>query len=196
MRLDVIIGRLLLGAMLAVLHLSTAAHAVDADTNWKREHARDLDARFAQLSAARSKVEANRLESQIWTLWNQSGCEKVDALMLQAQLALRQGQHKHAIDLTSEVIELLPRYPEGWNLRATVLFFMGDGARSAADIAKTLELEPRHFGALAGLTTINMRAKNWPAAYRSLQAAMKVHPYLRDGSLLAELKQRAGDKAR
>ena len=104
---------------------------------------------------------------------------------------MRQGQHQQAIELTGRVIRLSPSYPEGWNLRATVSFFMGDAAASAADIRRTLALEPRHFGALAGMTTINMRAKKWHAALDTLKAALKVHPYLRDRTLVRMLEERA-----
>ena len=183
-------------AAAALLLWPAAAHASKADRQWQRDHARQLDERFAKLAAAATKLEANRLESQIWALWNQSGCDQVDALMWQAQLAMRQGQHQEAVELTGKVIRLSPDYPEGWNLRATVLFFMGDMAASSADIKRTLALEPRHFGALAGMTTINMRAKKWAAALRTLKAALKVHPFLRDRSLVRMLEQRARDGRR
>ena len=183
-------------AAAALLLWPAVAHAAKADQQWQRDHARQLDERFAKLAAAATKLEANRLESQIWALWNQSGCDQVDALMWQAQLAMRQGQHQEAVELTGKVIRLSPDYPEGWNLRATVLFFMGDVAASSADIKRTLALEPRHFGALAGMTTINMRAKKWAAALRTLKAALKVHPFLRDRSLVRMLEQRARDGRR
>ena len=164
------------------------------DSAWKRDHARKLDKRFAELAAAASKVEANNLESRIWALWQQSGCDDVDSLIWQAQLAIQQGQHKHAIKIAGRAIRLSPHHAEAWNLRATALFFIGDHTRSAADIAQTLMLEPRHFGALAGMTTINMRAKKWRAALKTLKAALKIHPYLRDRRLVTTLEQRAKSK--
>lgn len=196
MRFDTFPGRILLAAIAILLQVPTGARAADPSQQWQRDHAHNLDERFAKLAAAGSKVEANRLESQIWALWNQSGCDEVDALMWQAQLAMRQGQYRQAIALTGRVIRLLPSYPEGWNLRATVRFFMGDMAASAADIKRTLSIEPRHFGALAGMTTINMRAQKWSAALATLRAALKIHPHLRDRSLVKMLEDRANAKQR
>ena len=191
MRIEIIAYRILLGALLVCLSLPTPARACDAEPAWKRDHARKLDERFAKLATAASKDVANKLESQIWALWQQSGCDDVDSLMWQAQLAIQQGQHKHAIDIAGRVIRLSPGYAEAWNLRATALFFLGDHTRSAADIAQTLTLEPRHFGALAGMTTINMRARKWGAALETLKAALKIHPHLRDRTLVTTLEQRA-----
>ena len=196
MQIDTIAGRILLAAVTALLLWPSAALAADPSQQWQREHARKLNERFAELATAASKIEANRLESKIWALWNQSGCDEVDTLMWQAQLAMRQGQYQQAIELTGQVIGMSPNYPEGWNLRATVRFFMGDAAASAADIKRTLVLEPRHFGALAGMTTINMRAKKWRAAHETLKAALEVHPYLRDRSLLKTLEDRAKARRR
>ena len=194
MRIETIAYRVLLGALLVCLSLLTPARACDAGSAWKRDHARKLDERFAELATAASKEVANKLESQIWALWQQSGCDGVDSLMWQAQLAIQQGQHKHAIEIAGRAIRLSPRHAEAWNLRATAYFFMGEHGRSAADITQTLTLEPRHFGALAGMTTIYMRARKWGAALSTLKAALQIHPHLRDRTLVTTLEQRAKSK--
>ena len=53
--------------------------------------------------------------------------------------------------LCSTVIELAPEFAEGWNRRATVRYLATDIDGSIADVNATLDLEPRHFGALSGL---------------------------------------------
>ena len=68
--------------------------------------------------------------------------------------ALHLGQPQTAIDQFTRVIEAIPQFAEGWNRRATAYFIVGDFEASLRDIQQTLALEPRHFGALSGLSMI------------------------------------------
>ena len=181
-------GSVPIGAILLLAQFALLDALGDEGKQWQLQHARKLNEKLTALAAARTEAEANRLASQVWSLWLQSGRDDVDALMWQARRALRQGQYQHAIGILDQALRLSPRYSEAWNLRATVLFYMGKDEESAADIERTLALEPRHFGALSGLMMIHMRAKNWAAALRSLRAALKVHPYLHDDTVKARLK--------
>ena len=45
-------------------------------------------------------------------------------------------------------------FAEGWNKRATTYYFNDELEKSLLDIQKTLELEPRHFGAISGMGLI------------------------------------------
>lgn len=152
------------------------------------ERARQLDQLFEELKLAKSEAEAAGLASRIWALWYQSGNDDVDLLMRQSRQALQHGGHEAAMRSVDEALRLAPKYSEAWNLRATILFYMGRDEESVRDIARTLQLEPRHFGALAGMTMINMRAKNWRGALKSLRLALAIHPFLNERHLLAKLK--------
>ena len=54
---------------------------------------------------------------------------------------------------------------------------MGDYRASVKDIDKTLELEPRHFGALSGLGLIMTAMGNEEAAISAFEATLAVHPF-------------------
>ena len=79
-------GQVLLVTVLVSLLSSAVASATGANETWKREHARELDDRFAKTCGGPIQGRGQPLESQIWALWNQSGCDEVDALMWQAHL--------------------------------------------------------------------------------------------------------------
>ena len=50
-------------------------------------------------------------------------------------------------------------------------------------VAKTLELEPRHFGAMAGRVVIRLRQMKPALARQNLLEALKVNPWLREKAL-------------
>ena len=62
-----------------------------------------------------------------------------------------------AKEVFDRLIERHPTWAETWNKRATVYFLQGRDSASISDIYLTLELEPRHFGALGGFAQICMR---------------------------------------
>src|SRR3546814_6374505 len=83
-----------------------------------------------------------------------------------------------ALHTFTTLVEDAPDFAEAWNKRATVHFLMGHLAESAADVAETLRLEPRHFGALSGLGQIELLRDDLEGALEAFRAALKVHPHL------------------
>ncbi len=57
-------------------------------------------------------------------------------------------------------------------------FLLGNYADSVADVDVTLDLEPRHFGALSGLGQIELQQGDPEAALSAFEAALQVHPHL------------------
>ncbi len=80
--------------------------------------------------------------------------------------------------LLTRVDRLAPSSPEGWNRRATSRYLAGDFAGSVADIQRTLELEPRHFGALSGLGLIYSQLEDPERAVAAFEAALEINPHL------------------
>jgi len=84
-----------------------------------------------------------------------------------------------------------PNFSEGWNKRATVYYLMGEYEQSRADVAKTLELEPRHFGALSGLGIILQELGDDKHALEVFRRALAVHPRL---ERIPDLVKKLSDK--
>lgn len=135
-----------------------------------------LDDLFAKLKKARDPRYAKTLADGIWSEWFRSGSATVDLMMGWANETYEAKKYNVALDFLDQVIMRAPDFTEGWNRRATLHYSMDNFAKSMTDIHKVLELEPRHFGALAGMATILERTGNKQAALQAWSRALEVYP--------------------
>lgn len=131
---------------------------------------------FDQLKAAESAESAQPIEAEIWTIWAQSESDEVNLLMGLGINAMARADNRTALELFDKMIEVAPDFSEGWNKRATVLYLIGEYERSRTDVDKTLELEPRHFGALSGLGLIYLAEGEQEKALDAFRRALAVNP--------------------
>lgn len=148
-----------------------------------------LDELFASLKRESNEMRAARIASQIQAQWQNSGSASIDLMMDWAAKAMEEKKYSVAMDFLDQVVVMKPDYAEGWNRRATLNFLMNDYGRSMADIQKTLELEPRHFGALSGLAAILKDTGNKQAALNAFERVLAVYPMMR------EAQKQAGELA-
>jgi tetratricopeptide (TPR) repeat protein len=149
-----------------------------------------LDGLFAKLKGAATEAEARRVETAIWQAWFHSDNVDVAQVMSRVQFAMRAGMYDLALGELDKVVLIAPKYAEGWNQRATVLFLLKRDMESVRDIQRVLALEPRHFGALSGLGLIHMRAGNWKSALESFRKALDIHPFLKERGLIEALEKK------
>lgn len=138
-----------------------------------------LDRLFSELKRERNEQAAARIADTIRAEWQRSGSATVDLLMQRAASAMQARKYDAALDFLDEVTVLAPAFAEGWNRRATVHYLRRDYARSMIDVERTLRLEPRHFGALAGLAAIFKAYDNKQAALDAFDRLLDVYPMLR-----------------
>jgi tetratricopeptide (TPR) repeat protein len=145
--------------------------------------ASSLDRLFGALHATTDPDEANRLTGLIWLIWNHAEDPETDRLMTEGRNAMENLDFDTALNRFTAVVEREPNFAEGWNKRATLYYVMGRYRDSIDDIDRVLALEPRHFGALAGL---GMNLEALGDDRRALDAwrrALKVNPYLQDAHI-------------
>jgi len=137
-----------------------------------------LDRLFSQLAQSKTPEDAKVVEDLIWDVWNRSGSISVDLLMDRALEALAAGNYDNSLTFLDEVVDLAPGYSEGWNKRATVHFLRDDYASALGDLEATLALEPRHFGAIAGLALVLEDLGDKEGALDAYRRVLAVYPYL------------------
>lgn len=139
-----------------------------------------LDALFVRLQTTQDDDEAHLIEVTIRHVWAQSGRQAVDTLMKRAADAVHAGRTDDALAALDQVVTAAPDFVEGWNLRATVHYLRDEYGEALVDLERVLALEPRHFGALAGLGRIMLELEDKKAALRAFDAALAINPHLAD----------------
>jgi tetratricopeptide (TPR) repeat protein len=156
--------------------------------------AAQLDALFLTLKSEQNETAA-AAESAILKLWMESGSDTVDVLMGWALKAMDEKNYSLALDFLDRIVTLKPDYVEGWNKRATIFFLIDDYAKSLGDIRRTLALEPRHFGALAGLGTILRDLGENKRALEIYRQALALDPRMDSvRKAIAEIEKDTGGK--
>lgn len=139
-----------------------------------------IDKLFADLRRERNEKAAERIANGIRAEWLKSGSPSIDLLMRWSAEATQKKKFDTALDFLDQVVTLEPGFAEGWNHRATVHFMMEEYARSMADIERTLRLEPRHFGALAGMGAILKVTGRKEMALHAFERILEVYPMMRN----------------
>ena len=125
---------------------------------------RDEDIQVAKMAA-----------DALWQLWfrggtpeqNQDLCRVIHLPDFQERLA--------GFD---DLLRDAPLFAEVYNQRAIMYFRRGEFARSAADCERVLELNPYHFGAMAGLGQCYLKLRKPRSAVRCFRQAVETNPIL------------------
>lgn len=167
MKVRALLHNHVVAALLALFALTGAAVAQTAD----------LDKLFDALKTA-DAAESRRIEREIWNEWSKSGSPAMDLLLKRGQDAMAAGDYPAAIGHFTALVDHAPDFAEGWNARATAYYMAGEFGPSIDDIARTLTLNPRHFGALSGLGMIFEELGQPEKALEVYRAALAIHPHL------------------
>ncbi|MFB2562757.1 hypothetical protein [Rhizobium sp. IMFF44] len=135
-----------------------------------------LDNLFTALKRQRDPDQASLIADQISAELSDSGSATINLLMQWADKAIQEKRNAAAMDYLDQVISLKPDYVEGWNRRATLNFAIGDYRKSMEDINQVLRIEPRHFGALAGMAAMLTERGNDAQALRVWDRFLEVYP--------------------
>lgn len=145
-----------------------------------------LDAYFDALYQTEDRTMIQRLETQIWDAWRTQASPDVNELFTLGMGAMEAADFLAAIDYFTKAISLAPDFAEAYNMRATSHFILGNDYESLTDVEVTIDLEPRHFGALLGGAQIAMRAGQAELALEFVEAALALSPNNEMWRIMAE----------
>ena len=125
------------------------------------------------------------IEQKIWELWSTHPSDQnLTKMLAEGSTLVNKKKFDQAIVVFSKVIDLDPKWAEAWNKRATVLYMVGEFQKSQDDIDKVLELEERHFGALAGQGLVNIQLENYDKAIISYKKAQQIYPNMKSPKIM------------
>lgn len=135
----------------------------------------DAKALVAALADDQEEVRT-AAEAALWKVWGRSGNAAVDKLYRIGVAQMNSADVDAALNTFSEIIRLKPDFAEGWNKRATVLYFSGRLQESLADCDEVLKRNPYHFGALSGYGQIHSKLENFDQALEYFERALAINP--------------------
>lgn len=154
-----------------------------------------LPALFEQLATTASHAESRELESEIWQIWLDTSDARSEVLLRRVVDSMEDADLDEALIASNELIDVNPEFAEAWNKRATVHYLMGNYSESVEDIHRTLQLEPRHFGAISGLGLIFIRTGNLNAALEAFEQVLRITPQSINAQRSVEqVKQQIGEE--
>jgi predicted Zn-dependent protease len=159
-----------------VLKLVVTRHRKPVERQPARLH--DL---FRVLRTSRDPAEAAEAEDAIWDAWMRpTPGRDVDELE-RATRAIVAADLPCAERILADLTWRAPDFAEAWHKRATVFYMQGRDDQSVRAIRHTLQLEPRHFGAMCAFAQILLDHEQGDGAAFAFDAALRLNPHLGGG---------------
>lgn len=171
----------------AVIALCLVAGPVFADGCPEApDHEPALDGLYSALQAVPDAFAARAISNRMWQLWLDAPDEPSQAMLDAGMRARSLGDFLRAQDRFDALVGYCPFYAEGYNQRAFLSFMREDYASVLPDIDRTLEINPRHVGALSGKALTLFALGRDEEGQAVLRAALALNPWLSERVLLRE----------
>lgn len=169
MRIMASFVRLIKQVLAAMALLVSACPIASAQTE-------DVEGMLAQLADPET-VGWEDLERRIVAEWSRSGSASMDFLLRRGKEALEAGEPDVALQHLGALTDHAPEFAEGWHLRAVALYGSNLYGPALEDVMRVLELNPRHFGAMAGFAAILQQLGRDEEALEAWRQVHAMHPH-------------------
>ena len=137
-----------------------------------------LQSLFERLGRARGERDALAAEDRIWSVWMAHPNAAAAAVLDRATGDIAGQRYDIAETRLVRLIRACPGYAEAWHKLGTLYYLLGRDDESIESLHKALEIEPRHFGALASVGEILLGGADREGAAMAFHSALRVHPHL------------------
>jgi tetratricopeptide (TPR) repeat protein len=144
----------------------------------------EKDAMLERLAAATDYSTSQRAVAEIWGYWQTAPDAQAQEWLDEGLARIRQADLTGAKAALISLTDYCPEYAEGHNQLAFAQFLAEEYDTSAETLKRAMELEPKHFGAIAGMGLIAHQQGNIGAAKIWIKRAVKVHPFLNERFIL------------
>ncbi len=117
-------------------------------------------------------------ETALRSVWCRDG-SRANRQSLEAIVRLNEARSfNQAVRLATQLVDQTPKLAEAWNQRAIALFQLGRYTESIDDCRRAIELNPFHFGAVAGMGQSYLHMGNMQWALEDFRRALEINPNL------------------
>jgi len=169
-RLTKIEQTLALGAPLS--ELKDLVKGIRSNVAKEEVSARLLD----ELGVESNPARAAAISDLVWKSWIYHENPIVRSLMKEGINSMAAGDLQEAKWRFTNAAHFDPNYAEAWNKLATVYYLMGEQELSLSAIESTLEIEPRHFGAISGRGLVLLKLERFGEAASAFRDVKGPYP--------------------
>lgn len=151
-----------------------------------QDYAQETATYLTLLINAQDETSAAKAADGLWKIWL-TAPDPAAQDMLDFAIKRREAyDFEMAENLLDELIAYCPTYPEAYNQRAFARFLRENYVGALEDITVVLKDVPYHFGALSGRALAFFRQGQMELGQLALRKAIRVHPFLRERSMIVE----------
>ncbi|HEY2034087.1 MAG TPA: hypothetical protein VGH02_10420 [Rhizomicrobium sp.] len=161
----------------AALLFVTSAFAASAPPQLAPYAAKQLDKLMPKLAKAGSADAAKPIETEVLTLFSQSGSPSIDLLMVRAAAASHAGDTGTSAKLLESVTDIAPGFAEAWHVRGMMAAAADDDKTAIIYLNRAITLNPRQFQAYADLAGILAAYGDKKQALLYYRKALAIDPY-------------------
>ena len=137
-----------------------------------------LDELFRRLPACSDPALASDTEDRIWELWMHHPNRGAKEILELATRDIAARRYDIAETRLARLVRSLPDFAEAWHKRATLYYLVARDEECIGDIRRTLQLEPRHFGAMLHFAELLLAEGHRDAARLAFFKALRLNPHL------------------